>query len=65
MKRILYTGTAPGQPRCVRIDGRTFERGETYRLPERVAADLIRRGGFEEYINETDAAPDDAAENGA
>lgn len=47
MKRLIFTGTAPGQAECVRIGGREFRRGETYQLTDKVAADLLRRGGFE------------------
>ena len=47
MKRLIYTGTAPGQAEVVRIGGAEYRRGETYNVIDTVAADLLRRGGFE------------------
>lgn len=47
MKRLIYTGTAPGQADVIRIGGHEYRRGETYNVIDTVAADLLRRGGFE------------------
>lgn len=47
MARITYTGTAPGQAECVRIGGRDFERGKSYKVTEDVARRLLSLGGFE------------------
>jgi hypothetical protein len=46
MKRVRYTGTAPGQSGCVRISGEEYRRGEQYDVTDRRAAKLMRAGGF-------------------
>ena len=53
MKRLIYTGTAPGQAEVIRIGGCEYRRGETYNVIDTVAADLLRRGGFEVVKNES------------
>jgi len=52
MKTIEYLGNASGQPGCVRISGKTYQRGERYRVTDKRAVDLVRKGGFVVIINE-------------
>lgn len=59
MKRLIFTGTAPGQAECVRIGGREYRRGEMYNVTDKVAADLLRRGGFEPVETDTETVDDD------
>ena len=57
MKRLIYTGTAPGQAEVIRIGGAEYRRGETYNVIDTVAADLLRRGGFE-VVKKVESADD-------
>ena len=46
-QKLRYLGTGPGQGDGVSIGGIKYERNKTYDVDGKLAADLLRRGGFE------------------
>jgi len=46
MKRLVYTGSAPGQAEVIQIGDQRFERGATYEVDDEEAVVLVGKGGF-------------------
>ena len=46
-ERLRYLGNGPGQGDGVSIGGIKYERNKTYDVDDKIAAVLLRKGGFE------------------
>jgi len=46
MMELLYTGSAPGQAREIKLGGNLYRRGEVYTVDEEWGMILLAKGGF-------------------